>query len=84
MTNENSYGKAWDQLNTIAGSDSVYLVWKETYEAAADEFEAYANQQPDDVRQILWAYAESGRLMNQRLVNLACEHMRFPQKKKRV
>lgn len=84
MTNEKSYSKAWDQLNTIAGRDSIYLVWKEAYEASAAEFEAYATQQPDDVRQLLWAYAESGRLMNQRLVNLACEHMRFPQKKKSV
>jgi hypothetical protein len=84
MTDKKAYGEAWDQLHTIAGDDSVYLVWKETYEAAAAEFEAYVNQQPDDVRQILWAYAESGRLMNQRLVNLACEHMRFPQKKKSV
>lgn len=82
MISKKTYNKAWERLNNIAQSDRAYLVWKLSYETTASEFEAYANQQPDNVRQMLWAYAESGRLMNQRLANLACENMRFPRKRK--
>lgn len=64
-------------LLRIAEQDNAYVVWKKTYEECTKQFEDYAYAQPEEIRDILWGYAAGGRLMNQRLVNLACEHMAF-------
>lgn len=39
-----------------------------------------ARKQPEEIQDILWGYAAGGRMMNQRLVNLACEYMEFTEK----
>lgn len=72
-----------DCLNIIADQDESYTIWKKTFHESAPQFEAYANSQPEEIRNILWGYAESGRLMYQRLVNLACEQMDFPNQENR-
>ncbi len=69
--------KNMERLLEIAESDENYQTWKKTYHGSAAEFETFANEQPEQTRKMLWAYAESGRLMYQRLMNLACEEMRF-------
>lgn len=66
-----------ERLMKIAQSDPSYLLWNKTYEDAKAQFEAYANAQPQEIQDILWGYAAGGRMMNQRLLNLACEHMDF-------
>ena len=67
------------RLEEIAEADDVYLLWRRGYLKSAEGFAAFADSQPDEIRDLLWAYAESGRLMWQRMVNLACLHMRFPE-----
>lgn len=67
------------KLESLAGEDEAYRVWQGSFLAYAAAFQRYADSQPEAIREILWGYAESGRLMNQRLVNLACENMEFPE-----
>lgn len=69
------------RLSDLARRDEAYALWAKCYQNCSPQFEAYANAQPEDVRNILWGYAESGRLMNQRIVNLACEYLVFPDEK---
>ena len=63
------------RLEALAKTDTSYTLWHRTYQDCAKAFENFVNQQPEEIRNILWGYAEAGRLMNQRLVNLACENM---------
>lgn len=65
------------KLMEIAQNDNSYLVWSKTCDDTAKQFEEYVNAQPEDIRNILWGYAAGGQMKNQRLVNLACEHMEF-------
>lgn len=65
------------QLELLAGQDEIYNLWKEAWEACGPAFAAFANAQPENVRNFLWGYADAGRMMQQRKVNLACEVMEF-------
>lgn len=65
------------QLTALAKQDEIYLMWKHSFADCADAFREYADAQPQDIRNMLWGYAECGRLMQQRLVNLACKYMDF-------
>ena len=56
----------------------IYQVWANSFVACQEAFAAFASTQPEDVRNMLYGYADCGRMMQQRLVNLACEQMRFP------
>lgn len=68
------------KLEALATQDPAWQAWRRSYEASREEFQALADAQPEEVRNILYGYAEGGRLMYQRLVNLACTHMEFPAK----
>ena len=68
------------QLEHLAQTDKTYLMWKNCYEKYTAQFEAFAKEQPEEIANFLWGYAESGRLMQQRKVNLACENMEFAKK----
>jgi len=65
------------RLEAIAQQDAAYQLWKRCYAETFAQFEKFANAQPDETRNYLWGYAEAGRLMYQRMVNLACCHMVF-------
>ena len=65
------------KLDALAKQDEIYLMWKHSFADCADAFREYADTQPEDIRNMLWGYAECGRLMQQRLVNLACKYMDF-------
>lgn len=67
------------KLLALAESDSIYQLWNSCYIEHKSEFEAFVNAQPEHIRNFLWGYSESGRLIYQRLVNLACRHMTFPE-----
>lgn len=71
-------GEKEERLEKIAQQDISYLVWKMTFEACEEAFTQYASRQPKEIRQILYGYADAGRMMQQRKVNLVCEHMEFP------
>lgn len=64
-------------LLDLAKCDSIYQLWTDCYRASKSDFEAFANAQPEHIRSFLWGYAESGRLIYQRLANIACKHMVF-------
>ena len=68
-----------DRLMEIAEDDLSYQCWYTSHREFAEAFQSFADRQPQEIRDILWGYAESGRLMNQRLVNLACIYMDFPE-----
>lgn len=67
-------------MEFLAQEDKTYILWKKSYESSAEKFEAFANAQPEKISNFLWCYAEAGRLMQQRKVNLACEYMSFMEK----
>lgn len=64
-------------LYQIAEEDESFLLWKKTYEKNERIFKRFAKWMPKCIRQVLWGYAEGGRLMMQRLSNIACECMEF-------
>lgn len=70
--------KKMDRLNKIAQDDEIYNIWKNSREEYIKAFEEFANQQPDEIKNMLWGYAEGGLMMMQRKVYLACEEMEFP------
>ena len=74
---------AWQQhkqLMEIAKNDTIYCVWEQSFEDCRDAFEKFAADQPADIRNMLYGYADCSRMAQQRLVNLACEHMTFHDK----
>ena len=64
-------------LEKLAEEDSIYQTWHHAYLDAKRAFTVFANSQPEEVRSIL--YADCGRMALQRKLNLACQHMRFPE-----
>lgn len=67
----------WERLEQLAKQDEAYMVWKNSYNEFAGKFHRFIRWCPRKVRNYLCGYAECGRLMLQRMVNLACEHMEF-------
>ena len=67
------------KVQKLAEGDEIYQVWAKSYGDCKDAFAQFVSCQPEDIRNILYGYAECGRLMQQRLVNLACENMIFPE-----
>ena len=67
-------------LMEIARKDLIYLTWQRSFEDFREAFEKFAADQPADIRNMLYGYADCGRMAQQRLVNLACEHMTFHDK----
>lgn len=67
------------KIYKIAETDLSYQVWSKTFEECRDAFTQFADSQPQEIRGILYGYADSGRMAQQRLLNLACENMRFPE-----
>lgn len=66
------------KLLEIAAEDEVYCVWKNSKKTFAATFQDFLDSQPEDIRNMLLGYTESERMMGQRLINLACENMEFP------
>ena len=68
------------QLLAIAETDNIYQVWARSHEDCRESFAKFAAAQPEEIRNMLYGYADCGRIAQQRLVNLACDHMIFPEK----
>ena len=66
-----------EKLERLALEDEIYRVWRRSFEDCIRPFTEYANSQPQEIQNILWGYAEAGRMMLQRKVNLACAYMEF-------
>lgn len=74
----NQATKRQRKLLGIAQEDMIYQAWDKSFAQCRDAFAQFANSQPEDIRSILYAYADCGRMAQQRLVNIACEQMIFP------
>ena len=68
-----------NRILEIAETDMISQVWARSYADCREAFAQFAAQQPEDIRNMLYGYADCGRMMQQRLVNLACENMRLPE-----
>ena len=66
------------RLMQIAEQDEIYIVWKKSYQESSEKFARYMRWCPKKIRSFLYGYAECGRMMMQRMVNLACKCMEFP------
>ena len=69
------------RLKEEAEKDVSYCAWRQSFLAVEKDFAEFADNQPEEIRQILWQYVQSSTMMQQRLVNLACIHMVFPEEK---
>ena len=67
------------RLKEKAEKDQIYCAWRQSFLAVEKEFAEFADHQPEEIRQILWQYVQSSTMMQQRMVNLACIHMVFPE-----
>ena len=65
-------------LYRLAEQDKIYQMWSRSFEDCQEEFVRFAATQPEEIRNMLYGYADCGRMAQQRLVNLACENMIFP------
>ena len=65
------------RLLQMAALDENYLVWKQEYMACGKKIEKFAKWFPRGVRNILFGYVNSGRMMYQRVLNIACQNMEF-------
>lgn len=62
----------------LAEQDEAYRAWRDIYQKYCDAFETFVETQPVEIQDMLWGYAGGGRFMNQRLLNLACQYLEFP------
>lgn len=67
----------WRRLEELAFQDETYLHWKHKYNKAAVKFGRFVRWCPSAIRNFLYDYADSGRLMMQRMAGIALEHMEF-------
>lgn len=65
------------QLWALAEQDDIFLIWKDGYETCERPFREFAESCPEEIRKILYGYAERGQMMCQRVVNIACKYMDF-------
>ena len=70
-----------NKLLELAQQDEIYCVWEKSFENCREAFIQFAANQPEEIRNMLFGYADCGRIAQQRMVNLACEHMIFPEEK---
>lgn len=68
------------RLENLARADEIYNVWYKSRLEFAEQFQQYADAQPQAVRNMLWGYACSGEMLLQRMINLACENMDYIEK----
>ena len=66
------------RLYQLAQQDEIYQGWESGFRECADQFYEFASTCPENVRSFLYGYADYGRMMMQRMVNLACRNMEFP------
>ena len=74
------YRKNSDFLETLVSADTIYSAWERSFLDAQKDFVIFANTQPENIRNMLFAYADGGRMMLQRKINIACRYMYFPNK----
>ena len=69
-----------EKLLEIAAGDAVYRTWSGILREEELAFENFADQQPQEVRDLLWGYVGIHRILADRMLELACEYMAFSPK----
>lgn len=64
-------------LWALAEKDEIYLFWKNCFETSETPFKEFADNCPPEIQEILYGYADCGKMMCQRVVNIACKYMDF-------
>ena len=67
----------WKRLEQLALQDELYVIWKGVYNESAVKFGKFIRWCPPKLRNLLYDYADSGRLMMQRVAGIALENMEF-------
>lgn len=67
----------WKRLDELALHDEIYMAHKKRYDEFAVKFGRFVQWCPPKVRNFLNGYADSGRLMMQRMSGIALENMEF-------
>ncbi len=67
----------WKRLEQLASQDEVYVIWKGIYNESAVKVGKFMKWCPPKLRNLLNDYADSGRLMMQRIAGLALSNMEF-------
>ena len=70
----------WQRLDQLALKDSAYTSYKSLYNESAVKFGMFIKWCPPKLRKMLYDYADSGRLMMQRMAGIALENMDFIEK----
>jgi len=69
--------KRFRRLMQIAEQDANYLAFKMDYEKCGKKLEKILKWCPKQIRSLFRAYTDCGRMMNQRILNIACANMEF-------
>ena len=77
MTDLDIFSQRMEKLYAIAQEDEVFLFWQQMYRQSEKSFEEVMKHTSKKRREIILSYAEGGRTMMQRLMNIACENMDF-------
>ena len=70
-----------DRLYQLAENDDIYQTWKHGFEELSVPFKLFAESQPIEIRRLLYGYTDAGRMMAQRVSNIACQYMEFIEQK---
>lgn len=65
------------RLLALAEQDYPYTVWETCRKEFESAFYTFADSQPEEIRNMLLGYAGAGDMINQRIINIACENMDF-------
>jgi len=64
-------------LRQLANADSVYRNMKERYAVLEEAFSQITLQLPEEEQDILWAFVLLSDEMDRRLLEIACDYIRF-------
>ena len=69
------------RLGNLMEQDQLYLLWMQLRERYRPDFEACVSSLPEETAAAILGYAQSAEMAQQRLLNIACEKMIFPDEK---
>lgn len=67
-----------NRLYALAQEDLAYPIWNRDHEGSRQAFYQFYDSQPESVQYLLHRYVDCGFIAMQRLIDLACENMAFP------
>ena len=68
-----------ERLNRLAQEDLFYQTWSKYAKPREDAYREFFRAQPEDIQLMLYDYVDCCRVAQQRVIELACRHMIFPE-----